>query len=382
MHNELIYLDHHATTPCDPAVVEAMLPYFGEAFGNASSTTHALGRAAAAAVAEARDEVARTIGASAREIVFTSGTTEALNLALFGVMESYAERGRHLVTTTIEHPAVLDTCAALERRGIEVTRVGVGADGIVDPDDVARVLRDDTVCVAVMAANNEIGTLQPLAEIGARCRAAGARFLVDAAQAVGKVPFDVAETGADLVAFSAHKLYGPKGVGALYVRRRPRVLLEAQVHGGGHERGLRSGTLNVPGIVGFGAACRIARERLSADGERIGALRDRLLAGLEAALDDVRVNGSLVDRLPHNLNVSFGGVEGRRLLDALAGVALSTGSACASADLEASHVLRAIGVGDDRLYASLRFGLGRSNTAAEIDLVVERVAAAVRRLRP
>jgi len=381
MDDALIYLDHHATTPCDPAVVAAMLPHFAETFGNASSTTHVLGRQAAAAVAEARADIARAIGGSPRELVFTSGTTEALNLALFGVMESYAERGRHLVTTTIEHPAVLDTCAALEARGVEVTYVGVGSDGVVDPDDLRRALRPDTVCAAVMAANNEIGTLQPLAEIGAACREAGVRLLVDAAQAVGKVPFDVNAVGADLVAFSAHKLYGPKGVGALYVRRRPRVVLEARIHGGGHERGMRSGTLNVPGIVGFAAACRVAGERREADAERIGGLRDRLLAGLRAELDDVRVNGTLERRLPNNLNVSFAGVEGRRLIDALDGVALSAGSACSSADLEASHVLRAIGVGDDRLYASLRFGLGRSNTAEQIDAVVERVVAAVRRLR-
>jgi cysteine desulfurase len=380
MHSELIYLDHHATTPCDPAVIDAMLPYLAGAFGNPSSTTHALGRAAAAAVAEARAEVARAIGAGSREIVFTSGTTEALNLALFGVMAAYPERGRHLVTTTIEHPAVLDTCVALERRGVEVTRVGVGADGVVDPAEVAAAIREDTVCVAVMAANNEIGTVQPLGEIGAVCRARGARLVVDAAQAVGKIPFEVDGCGADLVAFSAHKLYGPKGVGALYVRRRPKTLLEAQIHGGGHERGLRSGTLNVPAIVGFAVACRLARERLADDAARVGALRDRLLAGLRAAVDGVVVNGSLERRLPHNLNVSFAGVEGRRLIEALDGVAVSAGSACASSDLEASHVLRAIGVGDDRVHASLRFGLGRSNTAAQIELVVAKVADAVRRL--
>lgn len=375
----MIYLDHHATTPCDPEVVAAMLPFFRERFANAASSTHLPGRAAAAAVASARAEVAALIGASPREIVFTSGATEALNLALTGLVDEAGGVG-HIVTTAIEHPAVLDTCAALEDNGVRVTRVAVGASGVVDPDDVAAALAPDTVAVAVMAANNEIGTLQPIDAVGAICRDAGVPFVCDAVQLVGKAPVDVASGGVALLALSGHKLYGPKGVGALYVRRRPLVRLAAQIHGGGHERGLRSGTLNVPAIVGLGVACRLASGRMAEDAARGRVLRDRLLAGLRAGLDGVVVNGDLERRLDHNLNVSFAGVEGRRLLDGLDGVAISSGSACASADLRGSHVLRAIGVADDRLYSSVRFGLGRETTQAEIDETVALVTDAVRRL--
>lgn len=376
-----IYLDHHATTPVDPAVLEAMLPYLAERFGNASSTGHAYGREAHAAVEEAREQLARLVGASAREIVFTSGATESDNLALRGVARSWPGRGRHLVTSVLEHAAVLEPCRALEREGWQVTRVRSGPEGIVDPQDVARALGPETVLVSLMAANNEVGTLQPLAEVGALCRRHGVLFHSDAVQALGRIPVDVEAWGVDLMSLSAHKMYGPKGTGALYVRRgrRPRVRLEAQALGGGQEHGLRSGTLNVPGIVGFGAAAVLAGRAL-AGGEpaRTAALRDRLLRGLRERLEGVEVNGSLEQRLPGNLNVSLARVDAEGLVLALAArVAVSAGAACSEAGGKGSHVLRALGLSDARVYGALRFGLGRYNTDAEVDAAMESVAAAV-----
>ena len=377
-----VYLDHHATTPCAPEVVEAMLPWLTQSFGNAASKAHAFGWSAEAAVEASRRQVAALIGASPKEIVFTSGATEANNLALKGVAEAYAARGRHFVTTTIEHKAVLDTLAWLERGGAQVTRVPVGADGVVRVADIEAALRPDTVLVSVMAANNEVGSLAPLEEIGALCRARGVFLHTDAAQAAGKVPLDVEAQHLDLVAFTAHKLYGPKGIGALYVRRRdPQVRLAPQMHGGGHERGLRSGTLPVHQIVGFGRACALAAERMAADAAAQGALRDRLWAAL-AAVPGARLNGGLERRLPGNLNVSFEGVEAEALLGGLRGVAaVSSGAACASATLEPSHVLRAIGVSDALAHCSLRFGLGRATTSDDIDRVAAAVAALVDEVR-
>jgi cysteine desulfurase len=378
-----VYMDHHATTPVDARVLAAMLPWFSEKFGNAASRNHAFGWEAEKAVERARGQVAAAIGAQAGDIVFTSGATEADNLALKGALEANASRGRHLVTAATEHKAVLDTARALERRGAALTVVPVRPDGLVDPDDVARALTEQTVLVSVMHANNEIGVLQPLAEIGALCRARGVLFHTDAAQSLTKVPLDVEAMNVDLASLSGHKIYGPKGVGALYVRRRgPRVRLAAQMDGGGHERGLRSGTLNVPAIVGFGLACELGAAEMAGEARRLAALRDRLWEKLRAGLDGVAVNGSLERRLPGNLNVSFDGVEAEALLLALDGVALSSGAACASATQEPSHVLRALGgSGDERALGSLRFGLGRGNTEVEVDEVAERLVREVQRLR-
>jgi cysteine desulfurase len=377
-----IYLDHHATTPCDPAVVEAMLPWLTRDFGNAASRAHAFGWSADAAVERARRQVAALIGASPKEIVFTSGATEANNLALKGVAETYAARGRHLVTCTTEHKAVLDPCDWLVTRGFEVTRLGVGADGLLDLADLEAALRPDTLLVSVMAANNEIGTLAPLERIGALCRARGVFFHTDAAQAAGKVPLDVHAQRLDLVSFTAHKLYGPKGIGALYVRRRdPQVRLAAQMHGGGHERGLRSGTLPVHQIVGFGEACALAATHLEADATRLSTLRDRLWAQLRE-VPGARLNGAAAPRLPGNLNVSFDGVEAEALLIALRPVvALSSGAACASATLEPSHVLRALGLDEERAHGSLRFGLGRGTTDDDVERVATAVVRAVEAVR-
>ncbi len=377
-----VYLDHHATTPVDPRVLEALLPYFSETFGNASSRNHPFGWKAAEAVMKAREQTAALIGANPREIVFTSGATESNNLAIGGAFEANRAKGRHIVTTTTEHKAVLDPVAWLERDGCRVTRLPPGPDGLLDPSQVAEALESDTVLVSILYANNEIGVIQPIAEIGAVVRAHGALFHVDAAQAAGKIPLDVDSDTIDLLSLTAHKIYGPKGVGALFVRRRGRrAEIAERIHGGGHERGLRSGTLNVPGIVGLGEACEIAGRALEAEGIRLGALRDRLLEGL-LDLDGVQVNGDLERRLPHNLNVSFAGVDGESLLRGLANdIAVSSGSACTTNDPEPSHVLRAIGTPPELAQASLRFGLGRSTTAAEIDFAVERVAAVVRRLR-
>lgn len=376
-----VYLDHHATTPVDPAVVGAMLPYLTEKFGNPSSRQHLFGQEAHAAVEEARAQVARLIGAETGDIVFTSGATESDNLAVRGGARAAGARGRHLVTTAIEHPAVLEPARSLEREGFDVTVVGVGPEGVVSPGEIARALRPDTVLVSVMAANNEIGTVQEVAEIGRLCREREILFHTDAVQAIGRVPVSVEAWGADLVSVSAHKMYGPKGVGALYVRRarRPRIRLQAQAEGGGQEKGLRSGTLNVAGIVGFGEAARLAVEALEAgEPERIAALRDRLLAGLRARLDGVEVNGSMAHRLPGNLHVSISRAEAETLILSLGGrIAISSGAACAEAGGKGSHVLRALGLPDERIYTALRFGLGRFNDAAAIDEAIEALAGAV-----
>jgi cysteine desulfurase len=376
-----IYMDHHSTTPVDPRVLDAMLPFFTERFGNAASKSHSFGWSAEEAVEEAREEVARLIGATAREIVWTSGATESDNLAVKGVARFHAARGRHLVTTAIEHKAVLDSMAALARDGFEVTVVPVSGEGIVDPEAVRAALRPDTVLVSVMSANNEVGTLQPVEAIGRITRERGVLFHVDAVQSLGRVPFDVESANADLVSLSAHKMYGPKGVGALYVRRRPRARLVAQMDGGGHERGHRSGTLNVPGIVGFGRAASLARQEMPLEAPRILGLRERLRLAIQSRLDRVTVNGSPEHRLPGSLNVSFDGVEGEALLIAMKDVAVSSGSACTSASLEPSYVLRAMGVPDDRAHASIRFGLGRFNTEEEVDHAARVVVEKATRLR-
>jgi cysteine desulfurase len=374
-----IYMDCHATTPLDPRVLDAMLPYLREQFGNAASRTHSFGWAAEAALDAARAQVAALLGADGREILFTSGTTESNHLALRGAAQARRERGDHLVTTAIEHKAVLETCRRLEREGFRLTVVPVGMDGIVDAERIVAAIEPRTILVSVMAANNEIGTLQPIAAIGRACRERGVVFHTDAAQAAGKIPIDVDACGIDLLSFSAHKIYGPKGVGALYVRRRLR--LEPTSDGGGQERGLRSGTVNVPGAVGLGEACALAAAEMPVEAPRLSALRDRLLAGIRAELDDVTVNGSLVQRLPHNLNVSFAGVQGESLLMLMNDVAVSPGAACDSANAEPSHVARAIGLPDDLARSSLRFGLGRFTSAEEVEYATAKVVRSVRRLR-
>lgn len=378
-----IYLDHHATTPLDPRVLDAMLPYLTEEFGNASSSTHAYGWRAEAAVEDARERLAAAIGAGdASEIVFTSGTTESDNLALQGVLRAGRARRDHLVTTAIEHPAVLDTGRALAREGFTLTEVPVDAQGLVDPDEIARAITPRTALVSVMAANSEIGTREPLAAIAAVCREREVPLHSDAAQAVGKLPLDVRDSAIDLLAFCAHKLYGPKGVGALYIRSgRPRIRLRPLLHGGGHERGLRSGTLPVALVVGFARAVELCLEELPEEGPRLAGLRDRLYERLRKGLDGVQRNGHPTERLPGNLNLTFAGVEADALLLSLRDVALSTGSACASARGEPSHVLAAIGLPPASARASLRFGLGRGTTAAEIDRVAERLIEEVSRAR-
>lgn len=381
--NRPIYMDNHATTRVDPRVVEAMLPHFDTDYGNAASRTHAYGWAAEEAVDAGRARVAALVGANPKEIVFTSGATESNNLAIKGVLDFYAERGRHVVTVRTEHKAVLDPCRFLKKRGLaDVTVLKTDSHGIVDPDDVRRAIRDDTVLVSVMHANSEIGVIQPLAEIGAITREAGVLFHSDAAQSAGKIRIDVDASCVDLMSLSAHKMYGPKGIGALFVRmREPRVRLTPLLDGGGQERGMRSGTLNVPGIVGFGRAAEIAGEEMSDEAKRIGALRDKLRNRLFEDLDEVYLNGHETLRLPGNLNVSFAFVEGESLLMGLKDVALSSGSACTSASLEPSHVLRAIGLSNDLAHGSIRFGLGRFNTEDEVDQVAGRVIEEVRRLR-
>lgn len=377
-----IYLDHHATTPVDPRVLQAMLPYFSEHFGNPASSTHRYGWAAEAAVEESRERLAAAIGArDPREIVFTSGTTESDNLALKGVLRAGRSRGDHLVTSAIEHAAVLDSASALEREGFRSTLLPVDSDGLVDPDAVARAITPRTRIVSIMAANSEVGVLQPLGEIGRVCRERGVLFHSDAAQAVGKVPLDVEREAIDLLSFCAHKLYGPKGIGALYVRERPRVRLEPLLHGGGHERGRRSGTLPVPLIVGFARAVELCVEDLETEAARLAALRDRLWEGLRAGVTGLRLNGHPSRRLPGNLNVAFEGVEADALIVSLKDVALSSGSACSSATGEPSHVLLALGLPEALARSSLRFGLGRSNTAEQIDHVVARVCEEVKSLR-
>jgi cysteine desulfurase len=378
----VIYMDNHSTTRVDPRVLEAMLPFFTTEFGNAASKSHAFGWRAEEAVTRARTQVAKAIHADPKEILFTSGATESDNLALFGALAAGRERGDHLITGATEHPAVLDTARRLVSQGAHVTVLPVDRHGRVDPDDVRRAITPRTLLVSLMFANNEVGTLHPVRETGAICKERGVLFHTDAAQAVGKVPVDVQDLGIDLLSISAHKIHGPKGIGALYVRRKnPRVILEPMIHGGGHERGLRSGTLNVPGAVALGVALEIAAAELPAESPRLRALRDRLHRGILARLDDVRLNGHPEERLPNNLNLSFPFVEGEALMMALDDVAVSSGSACSSARKEPSHVLRAMGVSDDLVVTSIRFGLGRFNTEAEVDQVVERVAAAVARLR-
>ena len=377
-----IYMDNHATTPMDPRVLEEMLPYFMEKFGNAASRNHSFGWAAEEAVENARDRIAKLIGASAKEIIFTSGATESDNLAIKGVAEMYREKGNHIITVVTEHKAVLDTCKRLEKHGYRVTYLPVQKDGLIDLDDLKRSLDEQTILVTIMAANNEIGVLQPIAEIGKLCRERGVIFHTDAVQAIGKVPVDVNRMNIDLASISGHKIYGPKGVGALYVRRKsPRVQVAAQIDGGGHERGMRSGTLNVPGIAGLGKACAIASEEMAQESCRMAGLRNRLRDGIMNHLDEVYINGSMEHRLPGNLNISFAYVEGESLLMGINDIAVPSGSACTSATLEPSYVLKALGTGDELAHSSIRFGLGRFNTQAEVDYVAARIVETVTRLR-
>ena len=376
-----IYMDNHATTPVDPRVLDAMLPYFREEFGNAASRSHVFGWNAERAVEQAREQVAAVIGASGREIVWTSGATESDNLAIKGAADFYRDRGNHIITAVTEHKAVLDTCKRLEKSGFEVTYLPVERDGRVNPQAVADALTDRTIVVSIMLANNEVGTINPVAEIGQVVKARGAIFHIDAVQGVGKIPFDVATSHADLVSLSAHKMYGPKGVGALYVRRKPRVRITPIIDGGGHERGMRSGTLNVPGIVGFGKAAEISAAEMAEEGKRLLALRERLRLGIEARVTNTVLNGSLEHRLPGSLNMSFAYVEGEALMMALKDVAVSSGSACTSASLEPSYVLRAVGVPVEMAHTSIRFGLGRFNTEEEVDYVIDLVAQKVKKLR-
>jgi cysteine desulfurase len=377
-----IYMDYHATTPVDPRVMQEMLPYFSEYFGNAASRNHSFGWKAEEAVEQGRERIAKLIGATAKEIVFTSGATESDNLAIKGVAEMYREKGDHIITCTTEHKAVLDTCKRLEKRGFRVTFLPVQKDGLIDLDELRRSMDDKTILVSIMAANNEIGVLQPIAEIGKLCRERGVLFHSDATQAVGKIPINVDQQCLDLVSISGHKMYGPKGVGALYVRRKnPRVQLVAQMDGGGHERGMRSGTLNVTGIVGMGKACEICMNEMAEESCHIAGLRNRLRDRIMAELDEVYINGSMEHRLPGNINLSFAFVEGESLLMGINDVAVSSGSACTSATLEPSYVLKALGTGDELAHSSIRFGLGRFNTEAEVDYVTNKVVETVKRLR-
>ncbi|HEU5452315.1 MAG TPA: IscS subfamily cysteine desulfurase [Terriglobales bacterium] len=377
-----IYLDNHATTPVDPRVLEEMLPYFTEKFGNAASRNHVFGWVGEEAVETARERIAKLIGATTKEIIFTSGATESDNLAIKGVAEMYREKGNHIITAVTEHKAVLDTCKRLEKYGYRVTYLPVQKDGLIDLDDLKRAIDDKTILVTIMAANNEIGVLQPWKEIGKLCHEKGVIFHSDATQAVGKVPINVVAENIDVMSISGHKMYGPKGVGALNVRRKnPRVQLAAIIDGGGHERGMRSGTLNVTGIVGLGKACAIAQEEMPQESCRLAGLRNRLKDRIMSGLDEVYVNGSMEHRLPNNLNISFAYVEGESLLMGINDIAVSSGSACTSATLEPSYVLKALGTGDDLAHSSLRFGIGRFNTEAEIDYVSDRLVEVVTRLR-
>ena len=380
MQSRPIYMDYSATTPVDPRVVDKMVPFLHEQFGNPASRSHSYGWDAEQAVEEARAHVAALLGADPREIVWTSGATEGNNLAIKGAAHFYQGKGRHLVTVKTEHKAVLDTCRELERQGFDVTYLDVREDGLLDLDTVRQALRADTILVSVMLANNETGVIQPVTEIGALCRARGIVFHCDAVQAAGKIPVDVNALNVDLLTVTAHKVYGPKGIGALYVRRKPRVRIEAQMHGGGHERGMRSGTLPTHQIVGMGEAFRLAKEEMAEESRRVGALRDRLLAGL-STLDEVYVNGDLARRIPHNLNVSFNFVEGESLIMGIKGVAVSSGSACTSASLEPSYVLRALGRSDELAHSSIRFTLGRFTTEAEVDSVIAQMRDTVGKLR-
>ena len=378
-----IYMDYHATTPVDPRVLEAMMPYFTEKFGNAASRSHSFGWTAEEAVAIARERIMRLIGAgNPKEIVFTSGATESDNLALKGVAEFYKDKGNHIITSVIEHKAVLDTCKRLEKEGCNVTYVGVGPDGLVRVEDIAKAITDKTILVSIMLANNEVGTVQPLAEIGKLTRERGILLHSDAVQGIGKVPFNVDTMNVDLASITAHKMYGPKGIGALYVRRsKPRVRVTPQIDGGGHEFGMRSGTLNVPGIVGFGKAAEIMLTEGAEESKRIFALRERLRTRLWSALDSLALNGSYDHRLPGNLNVSFNFVEGEAMMMAIKDVAVSSGSACTSASLEPSYVLHSMGIGDDMAHSSIRFGLGRFTTEEEVDYVADLVISKVQKLR-
>ncbi len=377
-----IYMDNHATTRVDPRVVEAMLPYFGEIYGNAASRNHEFGWVAEQAVDLAREQVAKLIGATAKEIVITSGATESNNLAIKGVAEMYREKGNHIITQMTEHKCVLDTCKRLEKHGYRVTYLAPKQDGLVDVKDVEAAMTPETILVSIMMANNEVGVLQPIREIGKLCHERGIIFHTDIAQAIGKVPINVIDDNIDLASISAHKIYGPKGVGALYVRRRnPRVQLVAQMDGGGHERGMRSGTLNVPGIVGMGKACELAGEEMAVESKRLFALRESLRKQIFSELDEVFVNGSMEHRLPGSLNISFAYVEGESLLMGINDIAVSSGSACTSATLEPSYVLKALGAGDELAHSSIRFGLGRFNTQAEVDYVAKKIVDVVRKLR-
>lgn len=376
-----IYLDNHATTPLDPRVLEAMLPFLTSKFGNAASNSHSFGWQAAAAVEAARRQIASAIGAAPQEIVFTSGATESDNLALTGVAEAYCPSGGHIITAVTEHKAILDSCKHLEKRGFHVTYLGVKSDGRIDLDELRNSFTSRTILVTIMAANNETGVLQPIEEIGRLCRERNVLFHSDAVQALGKVPLDVRQANLDLASLTAHKVYGPKGCGALYVRSDTAVRLEPMIHGGGHEHGMRSGTLNVPGIVGFGKTCEIAQEEMGEESRRVAGLRNRLRDRLQAALDQVVINGSLEHRLPGNLNMSFLNVEGETLLTGLNDVALSSGSACSSGKTHASYVLKALGLSDEAAGSAIRFGIGRFNTEAEIDYVADRVIDLVKNLR-
>jgi cysteine desulfurase len=377
-----IYMDYHATTPVDPRVFEAMRPYFTEVFGNPASRNHSFGWQAEDAVEKARKQIASLIGATAKEIVFTSGATESNNLAIKGIAEMYAEKGNHIITAATEHKATLDTCKRLEKEGVRVTYLQVQTNGLVDLNQLRDAITDKTILISIMYANNEIGVVQPIAEIGKIAKERGVLFHTDAVQAAGKIPVNVIADNVDLLSISGHKIYGPKGVGALYVRRKgPRVQLSAQIDGGGHERGMRSGTLNVTGIVGLGEACAIAQAEMPAESKRMAYLRDKLKDRLMASLDEVYINGTMESRLPNNLNISFAFVEGESLLMGINDIAVSSGSACTSATLEPSYVLKALGAGDDIAHSSIRFGLGRFNSEEEVDYVAGKVIEVVEKLR-
>jgi cysteine desulfurase len=377
-----IYMDYHATTPMDPRVFRAMTPYFLETFGNAASRNHSFGWEAEEAVEKSRKQIASLIGATAKEIVFTSGATESNNLALKGVAEMYAEKGNHIITAATEHKAILDTCKRLEKHGVRVTYLPVQTNGLVDMEQLQAAITDKTILISLMYANNEIGVLQPIAEIGKLAKSKGVLLHTDATQAVGKVPVNVIKDNIDLMSLSGHKMYGPKGVGALYVRRKgPRVQLTSQMDGGGHERGMRSGTLNVPGIVGLGEACALCQAEMAEESKRLGHLRDKLRDKLQSELDETYINGTMEHRLPNNLNISFAYVEGESLLMGINDIAVSSGSACTSATLEPSYVLKALGAGDDLAHSSIRFGLGRFNTEEEVDYVAAKVIDVVKKLR-
>jgi cysteine desulfurase len=377
-----IYLDNHATTPIDPRVLDAMLPYFTEKFGNSASRQHQFGWEAEAGVELPRKQIAELINANPKEIIFTSGATESINLALKGIALAYSEKGKHIITTQIEHKAVLDTCKRLEKWGFKVDYVQVDKYGLVDPDEIKKRITKETILVSVMFANNEIGTIEPIEEIGKICAEMNVLFHTDAAQALGKIPIDVQEMNIDLMSMSAHKLYGPKGVGALFIKKKmPKIKIVPIIDGGGHENGLRSGTLNVPGIVGFGKACEIAKNEMKEESKRLRKLRDILQNEIMSKLDDVYLNGHPEKRLPNNLNLSFDGVESEAIMMGMKEIAVSSGSACSSASVEKSHVLKAIGLNDDLIAGAIRFGLGRFNTEEEIDYAINRVVEVVNNLR-